>query len=120
MPDLTMNSSTLTETSFEQAMDRLEEIVATMESDRMPLDEMVTSYEEGMKLLQLCRHRIDAARQRIETISLGADGKTELATFDPARAIETSVDDKTKPAAATRRRTAKPDAEDASDDIRLF
>jgi hypothetical protein len=80
---------------------------------------MVTSYEEGMKLLQLCRHRIDAARQRIETISLRADGKVELATFDPTRAAETSVDDKTKPAAA-RRRTAKPDAEDASDDIRLF
>jgi len=115
-----MNSSTPTETSFEQAMDRLEEIVAAMESDRMPLDEMVTSYEEGMKLLQLCRRRIDTARQRIETISLGADGKAELAAFDPTRAAETSVENTAKPAATTRRRTAKPDAEDASDDIRLF
>mgnify|MGYP000750580786 CR=1 FL=1 len=101
-------------------MDRLEEIVAAMESDRMPLDEMVTSYEEGMKLLQQCRRRIDAARQRIETISLGADGKAEVTIFDPTRALETFVEEKSKPAATTRRRTAKPDAEDASDDIRLF
>ncbi|MCX6855453.1 MAG: exodeoxyribonuclease VII small subunit [Verrucomicrobia bacterium] len=115
-----MSSTNFPETSFELAMDRLEEIVSAMESDRMPLDEMVTSYEEGMKLLQLCRHRIEAARQRIETISLGSDGKAELATFDPARAAETSVDEKAKTASATRRRTAKPDAEDASDDIRLF
>jgi exodeoxyribonuclease VII small subunit len=115
-----MTSPTSTETSFEQAMDRLEEIVSAMESDRMPLDEMVTSYEEGMKLLQVCRHRIDAARQRVETISLGSDGKAELAAFDPARAAETSVDEKAKTAATARRRTAKPDAEDASDDIRLF
>lgn len=101
-------------------MDRLEEIVSAMESDRMPLDEMVTSYEEGMKLLQLCRHRIDAARQRIETISLGAEGKAELVTFDPARVAETPVEEKSKTAPITRRRSAKPDAEDASDDIRLF
>ena len=115
-----MNLPPNTDASFEQAMDRLEEIVSAMESDRMPLDEMVTSYEEGMKLLKLCRHRIEAARQRIETISQGIDGKVELVAFDPANSVEPAVAETGKPSMTTRRRTAKPDAEDASDDIRLF
>lgn len=107
------------ETSFEQAMERLEEIVSAMESDRMPLDEMVGSYEEGMKLLQVCRQRIENARQRIETISLGADGKAELSAFDPSKAAE-PADDKAKAPARRRPAPAKAEAEEPSDDIRLF
>jgi exodeoxyribonuclease VII small subunit len=51
-----MSSPLKTEISFEKAMDRLEEIVVQMEGDRMPLDQMVASYEEGMGLLKVCRH----------------------------------------------------------------
>jgi exodeoxyribonuclease VII small subunit len=112
-----MSSVTNQETSFEQAMERLEEIVSAMESDRMPLDEMVTSYEEGMTLLQICRQRIEHARQRIETIGLTADGKGELTAFDPTKVAE-PADDKTKTPA--RRRIAKAETEQISDDIRLF
>jgi exodeoxyribonuclease VII small subunit len=79
------------ETSFEQAMERLEEIVSAMESDRMPLDEMVSSYEEGMKLLQVCRQRIDNARQRIETISLNPEGKAEITPFDAGKSAEAEI-----------------------------
>ena len=112
-----MSAASKHETSFEQAMQRLEEIVSGMESDRMPLDEMVGSYEEGMKLLQICRQRIENARQRIETISLGADGKAELTAFDPAKTADSA-----EAKAPTRRRTAatKADPEEISDDIRLF
>lgn len=112
-----MSSPTKNETSFEQAMERLEEIVSAMESDRMPLDEMVSSYEEGMKLLQVCRQRIDNARQRIETISLSSDGKAEISPFDASKSAEAG-EEKTK--SPTRRRPTKTDAEDDSDDIRLF
>jgi len=112
-----MTSITPQETTFEQAMDRLEEIVSTMESDRMPLDEMVTSYEEGMKLLQVCRQRIDSARHRIETISLNSDGKAEITSFDPAKTASLSPEVKSAPA---QRRSTKPTADDTSDDIRLF
>ncbi len=104
------------EPSFEQAMERLEEIVALMEGDRMPLDEMVTSYEEGMRLLQICRQRIDSARQRVEAIALNAEGKATLAPFEPVSGEP--ADD--KPKAAPRRRPVRPEAEPESDDIRLF
>jgi exodeoxyribonuclease VII small subunit len=110
--------------SFEQAMERLEEIVGSMESDRMPLDEMVGSYEEGMKLLQVCRQRIEQARQRIEVINIKADGKAETASFDPGK--EDFSEDKPRASApAARRRPApapapKPEANGEDDEIRLF
>ena len=108
--------------SFEQAMERLEEIVSSMESDRMPLDEMVGSYEEGMTLLQVCRQRIETARQRIELIHLKADGKAELAAFEPGK--DDSAENKPRPSApAARRRPAAPSRPESSgggDEIRLF
>jgi exodeoxyribonuclease VII small subunit len=113
-----MSAASTPELSFEQAMERLEEIVGSMESDRMPLDEMVTSYEEGMKLLQRCRQRIENARQRIESISLKADGRAELAPFEPGK-DEPAAEDKSK-TAARRRPAARPETEDVGDEIRLF
>lgn len=108
--------------SFEDAMERLEEIVSAMEGERMPLEEMVQSYEEGARLLKVCRQRIDAARQRVELITADLDGsgKAVLSTFDEAAAAEPEA----KPAArttATRRPAPKPAADDdSSDEIRLF
>ncbi len=116
----TMSAANPPETTFEQAMERLDEIVAAMESDRMPLDEMVDSYEEGMKLLQQCRQQIKTTRQRIESISLKADGKAELTNFDPDQ-VE-AAEDKLRFAAPTRRRPTptKPESSEADDEIRLF
>lgn len=104
------------EITFEQAMERLDEIVSAMESDRMPLDEMVSSYEEGTQLLQLCTQRIDKARQRIEVISLKAGGEAELTPFDPAKAAESPESPTRTP---SRRRPPSTEA-GSSDDIRLF
>lgn len=115
-----MSNAPSPELSFEQAMDRLEEIVGSMESDRMPLDEMVTAYEEGMALLQRCRQRIESARQRIESISLRADGKAELAAFEPGKDEPAApAEDKSRPA-VRRRPASRPETEDGGDEIRLF
>jgi exodeoxyribonuclease VII small subunit len=108
--------------SFEDAMERLEEIVSAMEGERMPLEEMVQSYEEGARLLKVCRQRIDAARQRVELITADLDGsgKAVLSTFDEAAVAEPEA----KPASRTtsiRRPAPKPAADDDSgDEIRLF
>lgn len=115
-----MSNAPSPEISFEQAMDRLEEIVGSMESDRMPLDEMVTAYEEGMMLLQCCRQRIETARQRIESITLKADGKAELAAFEPGRDEPAAAEDKSRTAAVRRRPAPRPESEDGGDEIRLF
>ena len=112
--------------SFEEAMERLEEIVSSMEGERLPLEEMVQSYEEGAKLLRVCRERIEVARQRVELITANLDGppaKASLTTFDPASTeaaesapTENSPKQRSATTAPARRKTTTDDDED----IRLF
>ncbi len=66
------------EVPFEQAIERVEEIVAQMEGDRMPLDRLIENYEEGTRLLGLCRKRLDEVQTRVDLITRRLDG-TETA-----------------------------------------
>ncbi len=115
-----MSASKPTDLSFEQAMERLEEIVAAMESERMPLDQMVSAYEEGTRLLQNCRQRIDNARQRIESISLKADSRAELTAFEPGSDEPSEEKMRSSPPPRRRPTPTKPESADGGDEIRLF
>lgn len=64
----------LTALSFEQALKRLEEIVARLESGEAALDESITLYTQGEALRAQCEARLKDAQARIEKITLGADG----------------------------------------------
>src|SRR5262249_27317240 len=44
-----------TELNFEGAMDRLEKIVEQMESGKLPLEDLIVRYEEGMNLVKICQ-----------------------------------------------------------------
>ncbi|MED5585199.1 MAG: exodeoxyribonuclease VII small subunit [Verrucomicrobiota bacterium] len=57
------------ELRFEEAMENLESIIDRMETERIPLDDLLKEYEEGTKLLKLCRDRIENARARIDQIN---------------------------------------------------
>src|SRR5215207_7943364 len=65
--------------TFEAAMESLDAIVASLEGERLPLEEMVASYERGMKLLRVCRSRIETARQRVELITADFEGRGKAA-----------------------------------------
>lgn len=60
--------------SFEAALKALEDIVHKLESGEAPLDEAISLYERGNQLRGLCQQRLDAAKARIEAITVGADG----------------------------------------------
>jgi exodeoxyribonuclease VII small subunit len=107
------------ELSFEEAMGSLETIVNSLETERLPLEEMVTAYERGVTLLRTCRARIESARQRVEIITADLEGRgaATLEEFTPLDAPETSAAD---PAKKAKRKAPAP-AEDKPDgDIRLF
>lgn len=70
----------ITEPTFEEAMAGLEETVSHMESDSLPLEELISAYEKGAALLAIARKHIDRARTRIESIKL--DG-TNTPTLEP-------------------------------------
>ena len=54
-----------TQITFEQAMTRLEQIVATLESGRCTLDESMKLFEEGAKLTAFCQKALRSAEQKI-------------------------------------------------------
>jgi len=55
--------------SFEEALKKLEDIVAKLESDEITLDESIQLYEEGIKLSRYCTKRLEEAEQRIEKVN---------------------------------------------------
>jgi exodeoxyribonuclease VII small subunit len=65
------------EVSFETAMERLEKIVGEMESSKLPLEELLVRYEEGIRLVGICNQRLAGAENRIETLSRTANGKEQ-------------------------------------------
>jgi exodeoxyribonuclease VII small subunit len=75
------------EHNFETAIARLEEIVEAMESDKMPLEELIVRYEEGVRLVKVCQEKLEAAEKRIEIISQSPGGKPQLSDFEPPAAV---------------------------------
>ncbi len=59
---------------FEEALERLEEIVKKMEAGEMNLEESLKAFEEGIRLSRLCAKKLDEADRRVE-ILLRQDGE---------------------------------------------
>ncbi len=58
-----------TDLSFEEALERLETLIESMESGDTPLDELVAKFEEGSTLLKTCRKKLTAAELKIEKLN---------------------------------------------------
>ena len=56
--------------SFEKSLEELESMVETMESGQLPLEELISNYERGAKLISHCETVLDDARKRLELITL--------------------------------------------------
>ena len=96
-----------TELNFEGAMDRLEKIVEQMESGKLPLEDLIVRYEEGMNLVKICQERLANAEQKIEIIARNSAGKTVVKDFEPTQ----------EPPAAAE---AVDQSESTNDEIKLF
>jgi len=68
--------------NFEDAMSRLDAIVAKLEEDKLPLDEMLARYEEGVSLARYCGEKLEAAEQKVRLIAEKAEGRVTLEEFD--------------------------------------
>ncbi len=96
-----------TELNFEGAMDRLEKIVEQMESGKLPLEDLIVRYEEGMNLVKICQQRLANAEQKIEIIARNSAGKPVIKEFEPAQ----------EPASPEK---APAESESINDEIKLF
>ena len=74
---------------FEQAMQRLEEIVASMESEDLPLETLLARYEEGTRLAGICQAKLAEADTKIQQLEKNLAGEFKLkatALAEPAEA----------------------------------
>lgn len=57
-----------TELTYEAAKSQLDEIVTRLEDKDLPLDDMVSLWEQGEKLATICEERLAGAKARLEAL----------------------------------------------------
>lgn len=67
--------------TFEQAMERLEEVVKMLERGEGSLDESMKLFEEGNKLAEQCAVMLDQAEQKVTRL-LSVDGVEQEVPFE--------------------------------------
>jgi len=66
-------------TSYEAALEELEQLVAQLDAGQLPLDQLLTRYQRGAELLAFCRGRLEAVENQIKVLEGG-----ELKPWDAA------------------------------------
>ncbi|NQU75551.1 MAG: exodeoxyribonuclease VII small subunit [Planctomycetes bacterium] len=69
--------------TFEQALEKLEQIVSQIESGQIGLEESIARYAEGTKLISHCRSVLDAAEKKIQLLTAAQN-----VTLEPAGELE--------------------------------
>ncbi len=54
--------------TYEQAIDRLEQLAQQMEQGEVPIDEMVTCLREAQTLIKQCRQQLTKADEQVRQI----------------------------------------------------
>jgi len=71
------------EMSFEESLQRLEQLVGALEKGDVTLSDSMTMFEEGTALIRRCSAMLDSAEQQVVRLKKGADGTPEELPFDP-------------------------------------
>jgi exodeoxyribonuclease VII small subunit len=58
----------MSEIKFEVALKRLEEIADKLERGDIPLEDSLKLYEEGQKLINLCREKLSKAEAKVKEL----------------------------------------------------
>ena len=73
---------------FEEALKKLESVVEAMESDELPLEQLLAKFEEGTRLVQVCQTRLAEAEVKIQKLEQDLAGELML---KPAALGETAA-----------------------------
>ncbi len=68
--------------TFEQSMKKLEKIVEQLESEDLPLEKALKTFEEGVKLSKECSAKLDETEKKISILVEKKDGKFIEKPFD--------------------------------------
>jgi len=70
--------------SFQEALQKLESIVETMEAGELPLETLIARYEEGTRLARVCQEKLAEAELKIQQLEKDAAGELKLKPLDLA------------------------------------
>ena len=71
---------------FEEALQKLEAIVETMEAGDLPLESLIARYEEGTRLAKICQEKLAEAELKIQQLEKDAAGDLKLKPLDLSEA----------------------------------
>ena len=74
-----MNEKKMT---FEESMERLQQIVRAMERGDVALEESLDLFREGTALVKECSRMLDEAQLQISKVTVGTDSQPVLEGFD--------------------------------------
>jgi exodeoxyribonuclease VII small subunit len=67
--------------TFEQALERLEQIVCQLENGSLGLDDSLKIFDEGIRLTQLCTKKLEESEKRIQILLKNGQGEKSLQPF---------------------------------------
>ena len=68
-----MAKDAITDLTYEDAKAQLDEVVLRLEDKDLPLDDMVTLWEQGERLAAVCEERLAGAKARLEALRPGSN-----------------------------------------------
>lgn len=77
-----MNNQQIEKLSFEDALQKLENIVRDLEGGRIKLDDAVEAYEQAAALKKLCEDKLKTAQLKVEKIQISPEGNLSLEALD--------------------------------------
>jgi exodeoxyribonuclease VII small subunit len=72
----------MTEKKFEEAIERLENIVESLENGDLSLDESLKIFEEGMSLVSFCSKKLEEAEQKVTMLIKDQSGAYKQQPFE--------------------------------------
>lgn len=78
---------------YEDALKRLEKLVAELDRSELDLETRLKKFEEGTKLARVLVKKLDQAKKRVEQLVKTQVGDTALVPFDEGREEESAHGD---------------------------
>jgi len=72
----------MTDIKFEDALQRLEQIVDQLEAGDLPLEDSLKVFEEGVALARRCAKYLEEAEKRIELLTKDESGLLKIELFE--------------------------------------
>jgi exodeoxyribonuclease VII small subunit len=79
---LKLESEEMEALAFEEAFERLETVIAALQDGKIPLNEALQHYQEGVKLAQYCNELLQKAELTVQQLSIDDSGVLSVLPLD--------------------------------------